>query len=102
DGIRDFHVTGVQTCALPICLYGSSDPATDVQGGEVQLPVAVELQQFRDVRSRVAAAVQAALQGAGEMGDLQGIEGQRVRGRAEEIGRVSGRVRGASSAADET
>src|SRR5690606_23416814 len=24
DGIRDFHVTGVQTCALPIC--GSSYP----------------------------------------------------------------------------
>src|SRR6266511_4527616 len=22
DGIRDFHVTGVQTCALPICLDG--------------------------------------------------------------------------------
>src|SRR5690606_40893341 len=22
DGIRDFHVTGVQTCALPICLTG--------------------------------------------------------------------------------
>src|SRR5690606_40575297 len=22
DGIRDFHVTGVQTCALPICLPG--------------------------------------------------------------------------------
>src|SRR5690606_39892682 len=21
DGIRDFHVTGVQTCALPICCY---------------------------------------------------------------------------------
>src|SRR5690606_40830384 len=21
DGIRDFHVTGVQTCALPICLH---------------------------------------------------------------------------------
>src|SRR5690606_39821182 len=21
DGIRDFHVTGVQTCALPICPY---------------------------------------------------------------------------------
>src|SRR5690606_39700869 len=21
DGIRDFHVTGVQTCALPICRY---------------------------------------------------------------------------------
>src|SRR5690606_4639033 len=23
DGIRDFHVTGVQTCALPICSIGS-------------------------------------------------------------------------------
>src|SRR5690606_6103575 len=23
DGIRDFHVTGVQTCALPICFGGS-------------------------------------------------------------------------------
>src|SRR5690606_40010318 len=22
DGIRDFHVTGVQTCALPICAVG--------------------------------------------------------------------------------
>src|SRR5690606_40599300 len=24
DGIRDFHVTGVQTCALPICPSGDS------------------------------------------------------------------------------
>src|SRR5690606_40639673 len=24
DGIRDFHVTGVQTCALPICCKGAS------------------------------------------------------------------------------
>src|SRR5690606_40237737 len=23
DGIRDFHVTGVQTCALPICSFTS-------------------------------------------------------------------------------
>src|SRR5690606_40853891 len=30
DGIRDFHVTGVQTCALPICSAGlgtASPPA---------------------------------------------------------------------------
>src|SRR5690606_3527920 len=25
DGIRDFHVTGVQTCALPICNKGSGN-----------------------------------------------------------------------------
>src|SRR5207302_5830539 len=24
DGIRDFHVTGVQTCALPIYTYGAA------------------------------------------------------------------------------
>src|SRR5690606_39874961 len=24
DGIRDFHVTGVQTCALPICVVGQN------------------------------------------------------------------------------
>src|SRR5690606_40357723 len=30
DGIRDFHVTGVQTCALPICRAGRcrSTPGT--------------------------------------------------------------------------
>src|SRR5690606_40560340 len=26
DGIRDFHVTGVQTCALPICGRRSAQP----------------------------------------------------------------------------
>src|SRR5690606_39327736 len=28
DGIRDFHVTGVQTCALPISPVSRSGPAT--------------------------------------------------------------------------
>src|SRR5690606_40951140 len=27
DGIRDFHVTGVQTCALPICHRGGGGSA---------------------------------------------------------------------------
>src|SRR5699024_11331560 len=27
DGIRDRNVTGVQTCALPICLHEVADPA---------------------------------------------------------------------------
>src|SRR5690606_40743436 len=34
DGIRDFHVTGVQTCALPIFLLGVQDDVRGlVQGG---------------------------------------------------------------------
>src|SRR5690606_41193411 len=30
DGIRHFHVTGVQTCALPICRLFELPPATRV------------------------------------------------------------------------
>src|SRR5690606_41022408 len=34
DGIRDFHVTGVQTCALPILLHDGRDLADAPEGGE--------------------------------------------------------------------
>src|SRR5215475_9577300 len=34
DGIRDFHVTGVQTCALPICEVGIR-MALGAQGAQV-------------------------------------------------------------------
>src|SRR6266511_5084780 len=30
-GIRDFHVTGVQTCALPILLYGDDEARLEVE-----------------------------------------------------------------------
>src|SRR5690606_39952806 len=35
DGIRDFHVTGVQTCALPICMAVQSRvfPLVEVEHG---------------------------------------------------------------------
>src|SRR5690606_40036318 len=32
DGIRDFHVTGVQTCALPIYKENWSQAGTDLKG----------------------------------------------------------------------
>src|SRR5690606_21387613 len=31
DGIRDFHVTGVQTCALPIFLDSRGNPTVEVE-----------------------------------------------------------------------
>src|SRR5690606_40744722 len=49
DGIRDFHVTGVQTCALPICVLvvvitvtdaeitGNTTTSTPALGGGVQV-----------------------------------------------------------------
>src|SRR5690625_3384279 len=33
DGIRDGHVTGVQTCALPILMVGDQDVFVNVVGG---------------------------------------------------------------------
>src|SRR5690606_40880590 len=33
DGIRDFHVTGVQTCALPISSFANSTPCQPCAGG---------------------------------------------------------------------
>src|SRR5579883_1946649 len=40
DGIRDFHVTGVQTCALPICRDVIPDPIVTPAGFQQQHPVA--------------------------------------------------------------
>src|SRR5690606_41055518 len=41
DGIRDFHVTGVQTCALPILnRYGQIETSAPMQQGERPLSLA--------------------------------------------------------------
>src|SRR5690606_16797284 len=51
DGIRDFHVTGVQTCALPISLPG------DWQGREVVLGLRPEhLARAADAEADAVAA----------------------------------------------
>src|SRR5438046_9054121 len=43
DGIRDWSVTGVQTCALPICSYDTGKRIVrEVFGGEPPYPVPFE------------------------------------------------------------
>src|SRR5690606_40371707 len=37
DGIRDFHVTGVQTCALPIYLWHKNEDGQFARG--IQYPI---------------------------------------------------------------
>src|SRR5690606_40576625 len=53
DGIRDFHVTGVQTCALPIChrLFGNGlrGGLVAVPGTRVHAPGGVGRQHRREV-----------------------------------------------------
>src|SRR5690606_449657 len=47
DGIRDFHVTGVQTCALPICGYWDGEFQDDYESakynGKLQFEKAKEI-----------------------------------------------------------
>src|SRR5438445_13891070 len=43
DGIRDIGVTGVQTCALPICVY-RPEPAIDTVGSQQPLGNRVTLE----------------------------------------------------------
>src|SRR5690606_41052672 len=38
DGIRDFHVTGVQTCALPIYKCRQKQPAIDGESAHRSVP----------------------------------------------------------------
>src|SRR5690606_39670425 len=51
DGIRGFHVTGVQTCALPICRRKEQDPTGIVPDPIGRIPgvspVVAELPQDR-------------------------------------------------------
>src|SRR5690606_40933126 len=55
DGIRDFHVTGVQTCALPIlfvvfpvsCLTQVFPPRCEPRVGATLMPPAVSLKPRR-------------------------------------------------------
>src|SRR5690606_39351244 len=43
DGIRDFHVTGVQTCALPISLRMISDRIQNIAEGDGDLTIRIDI-----------------------------------------------------------
>src|SRR5690606_40623145 len=45
DGIRDFHVTGVQTCALPICVVVCFLPPDDAEAHRRLVERAVEAER---------------------------------------------------------
>src|SRR5256885_13143124 len=74
DGIRDYKVTGVQTCALPICRGDVRVPAADFQPGLFE-----DLQDRAGGLGDVAAAVRGPVSGAGP-----GVPGPFVFPRSEE------------------
>src|SRR5690606_5121595 len=80
DGIRDFHVTGVQTCALPICGYRFSTYASwwirhaisralADKGRAVRIPV-----HMLDTYNRVSRATQTIIARTGREPTLDELE----------------------------
>src|SRR5690606_40716229 len=58
DGIRDFHVTGVQTCALPISALGEAGVSFEDKGMSIALHY-----RLADDPDIAVAAIERALQG---------------------------------------
>src|SRR5690606_40600429 len=73
DGIRDFHVTGVQTCALPIS-GGPGGQAVPAGGRGEVAPVAVVIAQLTQREGRRRALVRG----------MAGLQLQAVAARSEE------------------
>src|SRR5690606_39884843 len=99
DGIRDFHVTGVQTCALPI-----SEALPDPESTPSILGVEAERTRAREAVAAVAAELQKRADAAGgsaqEVLEAQAMIAEDPTLQDEvEIGRASCRERGWDAAA---
>src|SRR5690606_39837861 len=57
DGIRDFHVTGVQTCALPICEVAAIAAASDDPAAKVRQIVRAHIRSVIENTSIAAAVI---------------------------------------------
>src|SRR5690606_41009715 len=92
DGIRDFHVTGVQTCALPISVRSQQRAARS--GGAVQRSA---VRSYREETAAQRAGPQHPTQGSGPVGASPGARGGSGGGRGDrapaEIGRAAWRGR---------
>src|SRR5690606_39693466 len=53
DGIRDFHVTGVQTCALPICDLIKDIDCDPQDGGHLYVAHKPKMMQKLEAESRL-------------------------------------------------
>src|SRR5690606_39776569 len=87
DGIRDFHVTGVQTCALPICVLA--------QGGRVGALLPARVAQAEGQRGQDAdlAVREARLEEAAAGRELRVVE--QVRSEERRVGKEVSYGRGA-------
>src|SRR5690606_40255475 len=100
DGIRDFHVTGVQTCALPILLPGENveDGIPIVKGGDVKPSRLVLDLLCRTTREIEASFARARLKPKDVVYSIRGTIGDaELRSEERRVGK-EGRARGARGA----
>src|SRR5690606_39657225 len=93
DGIRDFHVTGVQTCALPIYLVNSSllDRVGQTYRDSVNRIVADVLAGLRSPQQAIRVAVrQLAHKGLIALVDSRGRNWTLERSEERRVGRAGG------------
>src|SRR5690606_39991526 len=93
DGIRDFHVTGVQTCALPICerLLAAEQAREDTQRQlyHAHRSVSELAGRLQGQQGRLDAARNRIERIDAELAQL----GESIAGSGEQIGRAAGRTR---------
>src|SRR5690606_9037151 len=73
DGIRDFHVTGVQTCALPISVFpaDAKGMATRVAGGKIMNAFAARVPALCGGSADLDPSTHTALKGLGDFNPAQ-------------------------------
>src|SRR5690606_40350287 len=93
DGIRDFHVTGVQTCALPIYEDQKKIVIRDENDNRIEMSSdGIVIESCKDIKLKAAAD----LKGEGVNVEMKGsgnFKGEGSGG-AKKIGRASCRERG--------
>src|SRR5436309_15283875 len=100
DGIRDFHVTGVQTCALPICFEAASKLRMEATSMPAELDevrrrimqLGIEREGLRKEKDRASkerlAKIEGDLAGLKEQGAALEARWQAERGQMDQVGQV--------------
>src|SRR5690606_40067126 len=100
DGIRDFHVTGVQTCALPICQQLQSQRQSLDEEAARQATAAEALAARQATLDDKEAELQSQVSKLKET--QAALDARQAALQQDQIGRASGRERGQIRGVSET
>src|SRR5690625_2598678 len=75
DGIRDGHVTGVQTCALPICFHQMNGQLEGIGERRMQADAHVQWMEYHDAIGKILAEIRIEDNLAGMRADFVALSG---------------------------